>query len=78
MSKTKRTTTRMGRPASRPLKPGEPIMVSFKLDGGLVRRLDAVARRWMEERPGTSATRSEVARHAIVQWLEANAPAAKE
>jgi len=52
-------------------------MVSFKLDGSIVRRLDSVAAQWMEERPGISATRSEVARVAIVEWLEGRAPAAK-
>lgn len=81
MSKPRRSPPRPranGRPITRKPRPDELIMVSLKLSGDLVRRVDAVADTWMKERPGSAATRSEVLRVALTGWLDEHHPSTRK
>jgi hypothetical protein len=63
----------VGRPRSKTTKPGELANVAFKLDGGLVAQIDALADRLSAERPGLAITRTDVVRMAIHEFLTAHA-----
>jgi hypothetical protein len=63
----------VGRPRSKTVKQGELANVAFKLDGGLVAQIDALADRMSAERPGLAVTRTDVVRMAIHEYLAAHA-----
>jgi hypothetical protein len=59
------------------VKDGELVNVAFKLDGAIVKQLDAAAERLTAERPGLAVTRTDVVRIAIHEWLAAHAKRGK-
>jgi hypothetical protein len=62
----------VGRPRSKTTKEGELMNVAFKLDGGLVAQIDALADRLSAERPGLAVTRTDIVRMAIHEYLTAH------
>jgi hypothetical protein len=62
----------VGRPRSKTTKPGELMNVAFKLDGGLVAQIDALADRMSAERPGLAVSRTDIVRIAIHEYLAAH------
>ena len=45
------------------------VNVAFKLDGGVVKQLDAEAEKLTTERPGLTVTRTDIVRMAIHEFL---------